>query len=114
MSEPLWARRDLSATVLFGISEGGPMSILFAATYPERTLALILAGAFARRAWPPDYPWGVRSEEIQKLIDECQRKWRGPVGMPQWAPSLPHDKHFMDWWDGSAGLVAPTLGSVGA
>ena len=68
MSEPLWAQRDLSATVLFGISEGGPMSILFAATYPERTLALILAGAFARRAWPPDYPWGMRSEEIQKLI----------------------------------------------
>jgi class 3 adenylate cyclase len=84
--------------VLFGISEGGPMSILFAATYPERTLALILAGAYARKAWAPDYPWGARPEEIQKFLDESQQKWGGPVGMAQRAPSLLHDKHFMDWW----------------
>src|ERR1700758_4551412 len=36
---------------LFGLSEGGPMSIMFAATYPQRTSALILYGTYARRAW---------------------------------------------------------------
>jgi class 3 adenylate cyclase len=46
--------------VLFGISEGGPMSLLFAATYPQRTSALILYGSFARRAWAPDHPFGHR------------------------------------------------------
>ncbi len=84
--------------VLFGISEGGPMCILFTATYPERTLALILAGSYARKAWAPDYPCGANPEEIQKLISESQQKWGGPVGMAHRAPSLLHDKHFMDWW----------------
>jgi pimeloyl-ACP methyl ester carboxylesterase len=41
---------------LLGMSEGGPMSIVFAATYPQRTSALILYGAFARFAWAPDNP----------------------------------------------------------
>ncbi len=84
--------------VLFGISEGGPMCILFTATYPERTLALILAGSYARKAWAPDYPCGASPEEIQISISESQQKWGGPVGMAQRAPSLLHDKHFMDWW----------------
>ena len=43
---------------LFGYSEGGPMCALFAATYPERTTALIMGGSYARRMWAPDYAWG--------------------------------------------------------
>ena len=39
---------------LFGISEGGPMSVLFAATHPERASALVLYGSIARGAWAPD------------------------------------------------------------
>src|SRR6478609_7059916 len=42
---------------LFGYSEGGPMSILFAATYPDRTRALVLYGSYAKRLWSDDYPW---------------------------------------------------------
>jgi pimeloyl-ACP methyl ester carboxylesterase len=38
---------------LFGVSEGGPVALLFAATYPERTRALVLYGSYARRAWAP-------------------------------------------------------------
>ncbi|WP_411278176.1 alpha/beta fold hydrolase [Gaiella sp.] len=43
---------------LIGFSEGAPMSVLFAATYPDRTAALILWGGFARIMWAADYPWG--------------------------------------------------------
>src|SRR5437763_7084877 len=43
--------------ILYGVSEGVPMSALFAATYPERTAALILYGGFASSARRPDYPW---------------------------------------------------------
>jgi len=43
---------------LFGLSEGGPMCMLFAATYPERVSALAMYGTFARAAWAPDAPWG--------------------------------------------------------
>src|SRR5437016_2206593 len=44
--------------VLFGVSEGGPMSLLYAASYPERTAALVLYGSYAKRSWAPDYPFG--------------------------------------------------------
>jgi pimeloyl-ACP methyl ester carboxylesterase len=46
-----------SRAALVGISEGAPMSILFAATYPERTWGLVLLGSYARELWAPDYPW---------------------------------------------------------
>src|SRR6516225_292424 len=53
---------------LFGISEGGPMSILFAATYPERTTALVMYGAYAKRAWAEDHPSGWGDEEWAALF----------------------------------------------
>ena len=49
--------------VLFGESEGGALVAFFAASHPERVLALILYGTLARYAWAPDYPWGMRREE---------------------------------------------------
>ena len=48
---------------LVGISEGAPMSILFAATYPERTWGLVLMGSCAREVWAPDYPWAPTEEQ---------------------------------------------------
>ncbi len=60
---------------LIGISEGGPMSILFAATYPERAWALALCGTFARERWAPDYPFGTRDEEARREDEEIERNW---------------------------------------
>jgi class 3 adenylate cyclase len=54
------------------------MSVLFAATYPERTWALILASAFARVRWAPDYPWGIPDEELRRESDEDERAWGTP------------------------------------
>jgi hypothetical protein len=54
---------DSQRAVVIGISEGGPMSILFAATYPERTVGLVLIGSSARTRWAPDYPFG-RTDEV--------------------------------------------------
>lgn len=50
---------------VIGVSEGGPMSALFAATYPDRTWALVLKGAMARTLRAPDYPWG--DDEAESL-----------------------------------------------
>src|SRR5262249_15716850 len=58
---------------VFGLSEGGPMSVLFAATYPDRTAALILYGSFARRAWAADYPWGRTEEDYKNLVERIER-----------------------------------------
>ncbi len=51
---------------VFGVAEGAPMSLLFAATYPERTAALVLRGGFPRMMWAPDYPWGRTEEQYRR------------------------------------------------
>jgi class 3 adenylate cyclase/pimeloyl-ACP methyl ester carboxylesterase len=71
---------------VFGSSEGGAMSILFAATYPDRVSALVLYGAYPRMAWAPDYPEGIPEElwtEGSRLIEQ---NWgRGQEGgLPLW------------------------------
>src|SRR5215204_4309721 len=83
---------------LIGVSEGGPMCALFAATYPERTSALIMVGTYPRRLWAPDYPWGETSEERQHFIEQCRRDWGTDVRLAMRAPSLAHDERFRDWW----------------
>src|SRR3954452_16960305 len=52
----------------YGLSEGAAMSILFAATYPERTAALVVRSAFPRRMWAPDYPWGLTEEAYEREV----------------------------------------------
>jgi pimeloyl-ACP methyl ester carboxylesterase/DNA-binding CsgD family transcriptional regulator len=83
---------------LFGISEGGPMCALFAATYPKRTAALVMFGAYPRRLWAPDYPWGEAPEERHRFIEECDREWGTDIRLGLRAPSLAHDEHFREWW----------------
>jgi pimeloyl-ACP methyl ester carboxylesterase len=83
---------------LLGISEAGSMCALFAATYPERTSALIMAGSYARRTQAPGYPWGPSEAAIQGLIEEFQRDWGGPVGIETRAPSMAQDERFRQWW----------------
>jgi class 3 adenylate cyclase len=82
---------ESARAAIFGISEGGPMSLLFAATYPERTVALVLYGAFARRLWSPDYPVGVAGIDRQAYLDLIDRQWSGQADLSIVAPSLAHD-----------------------
>jgi pimeloyl-ACP methyl ester carboxylesterase len=83
---------------LFGYSEGGPMCALFAATYPERTSALILYGAYAKRLWSPDYPWAPTLDEREAWYASLIAEWGGPVDLSFLAPSLAADERFCQWW----------------
>ena len=76
--------------VLFGVSEGGPMSLLYAATYPERTAALVLYGSYAKRSWAPDYPFGWKDEQWERVLGNIEHNWGTPQGtsISMWAPSL--------------------------
>ena len=60
---------------LLGSSEGGPLSLLFAATYPERTRALVLWSSFPRYTWAPDYPWGMSEQEAEDELDGLVSSW---------------------------------------
>ena len=84
--------------VLCGVSEGGPMCSLFAATYPERTTALVTIGSYARRLRDDDYPWGPTEAEREHFFKEIIEKWGGPVGIEDRAPSLMNDERFRQWW----------------
>lgn len=83
---------------LFGVSEGGPMSILFAATYPERTVALVIYGSYAKRAWAPDYPFGWTDDRFNTFFDNVEKHWGTPKGvdLSMWAPSVAHDQHVAE------------------
>ena len=85
---------------LFGVSEGGPLSILFAATYPARTQALLLFGTFARIGRGPDYPFGRPREEIMPLYDQLVRTWGepNPAFLESATPSLADDPELLVWW----------------
>lgn len=83
---------------IFGMSEGGNMSVLFTATYPERTIALAVYGIFAKRLWSPDYPWAPTPEERQMWFDMLQTQWGGVTDLDTLAPSLATDPDFVHWW----------------
>ena len=84
--------------VLLGVSEGGPMCSLFAATYPEKTEALIMIGSYARRLRDSDYPWGPTRHERDAFCRHLIAEWGGPVGIEERAPSLADDEAFRNWW----------------
>ncbi len=81
-----------------GVSEGGPLSALFAATYPEKTLALVMIGTYAKRIRDESYPWGPTLAEREAFFEEIHRRWGGPVGIESRAPSMAGDPKFRDWW----------------
>jgi pimeloyl-ACP methyl ester carboxylesterase/DNA-binding winged helix-turn-helix (wHTH) protein/class 3 adenylate cyclase len=84
--------------VLMGVSEGGPMCSLFAATYPERTEALVMVGTYARRTRTDDYPWAPTAEQRELFCREVLDTWGGPVGIEERAPSKIGDPDFRNWW----------------
>ena len=84
--------------VLLGVSEGGPLCSLFAATYPERTEALVMIGSYARRLRDADYPWGPTRDERDAFCRSVIETWGGPVGIEERAPSRAEDPAFRDWW----------------
>jgi pimeloyl-ACP methyl ester carboxylesterase len=83
---------------LFGISEGGPMSLLYTATYPERTAALVLYGSYAKRSRAPDYPFGWKEEQWQAVLDDFEHHWGSPqsLSLTMRAPSTTNDPHLAE------------------
>jgi class 3 adenylate cyclase len=76
------------SAAIFGYSEGGPMCVLFAATYPERVRALVLYGTYAKRSDPDDdYPWAPTREERVAVAHELERTWGENVDLSTMWPN---------------------------
>ena len=89
---------------LFGYSEGGPLSILFAATYPERTAALVLYGAYAKRLRSDDYPWAPTWDERVATAAQVEREWGEDADLSTMAPNA--DDALRRWWIARARAAA--------
>jgi class 3 adenylate cyclase len=81
---------------VFGTSEGGAMSLLFATTYPERVQALILYGAYARIRSAPDYPDGLSPEFAAARLEDLRSRWGQGIMATFMAPERAADVAFME------------------
>jgi pimeloyl-ACP methyl ester carboxylesterase len=102
---PLEARMDDLRAVMdaagsgraavFGFSEGGNLSALFAASHPERVTALVLFGTFSKRLRTPDYPWAPTAEQRREFCEEVEREWANGIDLSRYVPSKLGDEAFL-------------------
>ncbi len=78
---------------LLGCSEGGPLAMLFAATYPERTRALVLYGAYAHF-----HSWVMPPERLEEFIARAETVWGRGDMLINFAPGMRQNERFRDWW----------------
>jgi class 3 adenylate cyclase/alpha-beta hydrolase superfamily lysophospholipase len=88
--------------VLWAAQEGSRIALLFAATYPERTNALVLYDPTARGLWAPDYPWAPDDEAWRRELREIHDRWGDRRYLSErihrLAPSRARDEEFVDWF----------------
>jgi DNA-binding SARP family transcriptional activator/pimeloyl-ACP methyl ester carboxylesterase len=89
---------DSKHAILFGYIEGGPNSMLFTATYPERVSGLILYGTCAKYVRSPDYPWALRREQYDRWLENITKNWGDALDIEVYAPSQANDVQLKDWW----------------
>jgi len=82
----------MEQAALLGISEGGPLTALFAATYPYRCRSLVLWGSFARFT-----SWFPTEEALQQFLGYIDQAWGSGASMPFFAPSLANDQAAIQW-----------------
>ena len=83
---------------LFGISEGGPMCMLFAATYPERTSALVLYGTLVKGMQDADASWAPSKEQVEAFLDVIEKKWGTGITLDLFGPSVAQDERERQYW----------------
>ena len=81
-----------------GTSEAGALSLLFAATYPSRTTALVLLNSYARLAHAPDYPQGIPAEQAQGLLQAIEEGWGKGVAFEALVASQRDNASMKSWW----------------
>ena len=89
---------EAESAVLYGIGGGGTMSMLFAATHPQRVSGLVLVNSFARLSRAPDYPWGRGPDLEDEVLDVMRTGWGRGVFLDLVAPSRVGDEDFRRWW----------------
>ena len=108
---------------VFGVSEGGPMSVLFAATYPDRVSHLALYGTQMRFTAGGDHDWLPPEEDLAELANYTEQEWGNGPMLNVFAPNMVGDEAFEQWWGrglrnsaspAAAGAVLRMIGNIDA
>ncbi len=99
--------------ILLGVSEGGPASLLTAASHPQRAAGLILYGSGAKWVRSSDYPWALSAEQYDRWLSLLMENWGKALNLELFAPSRVKDKDFQQWWARSL-RIASSPGEVKA
>ena len=83
---------------LVGCSGGGPLCLLFAATFPDRVDSVVLLNTYARMSRSPEFPIGVPADVLERGLGQVYRQWGTGGLLDILAPSLADDSHFREWW----------------
>ena len=84
--------------VLCGISEGGSMCALFAATHPTRSLGLIMIDSRPSGKLSAEAPWGRTRQDLEAFNKLCETEWGGPIGLETFSPGIAQDETVRKWW----------------
>ncbi|MGH8978162.1 MAG: alpha/beta fold hydrolase [Acidimicrobiia bacterium] len=83
---------------IFGVSEGGAMAILFAATYPDRVDSLVLHSTVPRVLYDDHYTWGWTPRRLQAFLDGVVELWGTGEGAEYANPTLAGDTRYREWF----------------
>ncbi len=102
---------DCTQVTLMSASEGGPVAIMFAATYPNRTRNLVLYGTMPKWVRSYDYPWALSRAQYDQWLELMITNWGSSVSLQHFAPSRANEEAFQVWWSKMLRQAA-TPGSV--
>lgn len=88
----------IERAAMVGASDGGPLALLFAATYPERTDRLVVINSYARRVSAPDHDTALTPEQYGAFLQEVIEHWGEPIAVGLIAPGSVNDPRFLNWW----------------
>jgi pimeloyl-ACP methyl ester carboxylesterase len=84
---------------LLGVSEGGPLSIMFAASHPERTIGLLLYGAEVREEIDDDWAWGdMRREDLEEYLAAIPGRWGRVTNVERYNPTTANEAWLREWF----------------
>jgi class 3 adenylate cyclase/alpha-beta hydrolase superfamily lysophospholipase len=89
---------SVERAALYGISEGGPASLLFTATYPDRVSALVVYGSTPRFSTAEDFPWGADRQESARMVEDASSNWGEGALLDVFAPSVAGDATMREVW----------------
>jgi pimeloyl-ACP methyl ester carboxylesterase/DNA-binding CsgD family transcriptional regulator len=84
--------------VVFGVSEGGSAATMLAAMHPDRVIAMVQYGTYARVSRAADYPEGAPVAVTRRFWNRMLESWGDAASLDYWAPSAAHDPELREWW----------------